>query len=228
MRKTVGEGTTNLTAINHYDGSGEALAWRDEGESKYTRLIPGIDGSLSATQTNGGTPVLQLHDLQGDVVGTAALSETETRLLSTYNSTEFGVQVNGPPPTKYSWLGGEAASSELSSGTLIMGTVSYVPQLGRQLQTQVVIPPGMAIDGAEGVPYIVQVSGWSIQALEAQAKIDGQIYDAELQKAEEQEAQEKACAIASMCVTPEEGPTSGLTKDPTGYYGGRPPKNGRT
>src|SRR6202035_5590253 len=175
-----------------------------------------IDGSLGATQTNGETPVLQLHDLQGDVIGTAALSETETKLLSTYNSTEFGVQVNGPPPTKYSWLGADGASSELSSGTLIMGTVSYVPQLGQQLQTQAVIPPGMAINGAEGVPYIAQMSAWSIQALEAQAKADGQIYEAELQKAAEQEAQEKACAIASMCVTPEEGPTSGPLEDPTG------------
>ncbi len=205
VRKTVREGTTNLTTIDHYGGGGEALTWTDEGEGKYTRMIPGIDGSLSAIQVNGGAPVLQLHDLQGDVVGTAALSETETKLLSTYNSTEFGVQVNGPPPTKYSWLGDEGVSSELSSGTLIMGTVTYVPQLGRALQTQAVIPPGMAINGAEGVPYIAQASGWSIQAGENQAKGDAQNYEVELQKAAEREAEEKSCAIASMCVAPEEG-----------------------
>jgi hypothetical protein len=204
VHKTVGEGTTNLTAIDHYDGGGEALAWRDEGEGKYTRLIPGIDGSPCATQTNGGTPVLQLYDLQGDVVGTAALSETETKLLSTYNSTEFGVQVNGPPPTKYSWLGAEAVSSELSSGSVIMGTVSYVPQLGRLLETQAVIPPGMAINGAQGVPFTAQASTWSIQANETQARTDQENYEAELQRAAEQEAEEKACAIGSMCQAPGE------------------------
>jgi tripartite motif-containing protein 71 len=215
VRKAVGEGTTNLTTIDHYSGGGEALTWTDEGESKYTRMIPGIDGSLSATQVNGGTPVLQLHDLQGDVVGTAALSETETKLLSTYNSTEFGVQVNGLPPTKYSWLGDEGVSSELPSGTLIMGTVAYVPQLGRALQTQAVIPPGMAINGAEGVPYIAQASGWSIQAGENQAKGEAQNYEVELQKAAEREAEEKSCPIASMCVTPEEG---GAEEEPAEEY----------
>jgi YD repeat-containing protein len=203
VRKTVGEGATNLTTISHFAGGGEALTWRDEGEGKYTRMIPGIDGSLSATQANGGTPILEIHDLQGDVVGTAALSETETKLLSAYNSTEFGVQVNGVPPTKLSWLGAEGVSSELSSGALIMGTVAYVPQLGRPLQTQAVIPPGMAINGAEGVPYIAQASAWSVQAGEAQAQGDSQNYEAELQKTAEREAEEKACAIASMCVTPE-------------------------
>ncbi len=205
VRKTVGEGTTNLTTIDHYGGAGEALTWKDEGGEKYTRLIPGIDGSLAGVQVNGGTPVLQLHDLLGNVIGTAALSETETKLLSTYNSTEFGVQVNGPPPTKYSWLGAEGASSELSSGTLIVGTVAYVPQLGRPLQTQTVIPPGMAINGGEGTRYIAQASGWSIQAGEAQAKGAAEIYEAELQRAAEQEAEEKACPIASMCAEPEEG-----------------------
>jgi len=213
VRKTVSEGTTSLTAIDHYDGGGEALTWRDEGESKYTRLIPGIDGSLSATQSNGGTPVLQLHDLQGDVVGTAALSETETKLLSTYNSTEFGVQVNGPPPTKYSWLGAEGVASELSSGSMIMGTVSYVPQLGRSLETQAVIPPGMATNGAQGVPFIAQASAWSIQANETQARTDQENYEAELQKAAEKEAEEKACAIASMCQTPGENYSPGEGED---------------
>jgi hypothetical protein len=59
----------------------------------------------------------------------------------TTESTEFGVPVNGAPPTKYSWLGASGVSSELSSGTLVMGTVAYQPQLGRALQTQAVVPP---------------------------------------------------------------------------------------
>jgi YD repeat-containing protein len=217
IRKTVGEGTTNLTTINHYGGGGEALTWKDEGSGKYTRLIPCVDGTLGAVQTNGETPVLQLHDLQGNVVGTAALSETETKLLSTYNSTEFGVQANGAPPTKYSWLGTSGISSELSSGTQISGTVAYQPQLGRALQTQAVVPPGMAINGAEGVPYVVQASAWSIQANEAQGQADVRNYEAELQKAAEEEAEQKACPIASMCQQPE-GEEQGPDEDPEGIY----------
>ncbi len=173
---------------------------------------------IRATQTNGGAPVLQLHDLQGNVIATAALSETETKPLTTYNSTEFGVPVNGSPPTKYSWIGSTGASSELSSGTLTVGTVSYQPQLGRRLQTATVIPPGMLVNGAEGEAYIVQGSAWSIQANEAQARIDEATIQAELQATAEKEAAEKACPIASMCVIPEEemGELEGGEGDPEG------------
>jgi sugar lactone lactonase YvrE len=206
IRKTVAEGTTKLTTISHYGGPGEALTWKEEGEKtgKYTRLIPGIDGTLTATEASGQEAVLQLHDLQGDVVATAGLSETETKLLSPYNSTEFGVPVNGTPPTKYSWLGAEAVSSELSSGTLITGTVSYVPQLGRPLQTVAVVPPGVAVNGAEGIPYIAQASAWSIDANTATGEEDAHEYEATLEEAAKREAEEKACAIASMCTPPEE------------------------
>ncbi len=198
--KTVGEGTTKLTTIDHYDGSGEAVTWKEEGSGKYTRLIPGIEGGLSATQTNGETPILQLHDLQGDVVATAALSETETKLLTTYNSTEFGVPVNGTPPTKYSWLGSAGVSSELSSGASIMGTVSYVPQLGRALQTQPVIPPGAGVKSAEGVPYTSQVSAWSINSATTVAQNGAHEYEIEQQKTAQREAEEKRCTtVASMC-----------------------------
>ncbi len=207
VRKSVGKGTSNVTAISHYAGPGEALSWKDEQEGKYTRLIPGPDGSLCATETNGEAPVLQLHDLQGDIVATAAVSETETKLLSTYNSTEFGVPTNGAPPTKYSWLGSGAVSSELSSGALLYGTVAYQPQLGRALQTQAVIPPGLALAGATHVEtYISQVSTWSIDGATTQAEEGARQYALEQQKKAEQEANEKACAIASECVEPEGAP----------------------
>jgi len=222
IRKNQAEGTIKLVTINHYAGPGEALTWKCEEEptkkeceeekpTKWTRLIPGIDGTLCATQTNSEAPVLQLHDLEGNVVATAADSETETKLLSTYNSTEFGVQVNGPPPTKYSWLGATGVSSELSSGALVAGTVAYQPQLARQLQTQPVTPPGAAINGgtAEVVPYAAQGSGWSIDANNATGAQDTHEHELEEQETEEREAQEKACAIASECVVPESNAPEG-------------------
>ena len=64
---------------------------RRKKEAKWTRNIPGIDGALDAIQTSGGTPVLQLHDLQGNIVGTVGDSESETKLEHDYVSTEFGV-----------------------------------------------------------------------------------------------------------------------------------------
>src|SRR3984957_11220302 len=135
--KTVSKGTTKATVVNHYPGPCEAISWTceedtkecEEGKgTKWTRDIPGIDGSLSATQHDSEAAVLQLHDLEGNVIATAADSETETKLLTTYNPTEFGVPVNGTPPTKFSWLGASGLATEQSTGAANPGGSSYVPQ----------------------------------------------------------------------------------------------------
>ncbi len=169
--KTVSEGTTKVTVVNHYPGPGEAISWAceeaakecEEGKgTKWTRNIPGIDGSLAATQHNSEAAILQLHDLQGNIVATAAVSETQTKLLTTYNPTEFGVPVNGTPPTKYSWFGASGLATEQSSGAANPGGGSYVPQLGRPLQTEPVEPPGAYANGSyNGMPYRTGVSAQS-------------------------------------------------------------------
>lgn len=187
--KTKSSGKTSATVISHYAGSGETPLWTTEGTGKWTRDIPGIDGSLAAVETNGGTPVLQIHDLQGNIVATASLNETETKLLTKYNPTEFGVPVNGAPPTKFSWLGATGVSSELSSGTLVTGTVSYVPQLGRALQTEAVTPPGAIPNGlGSGAAYVAQVTGIEIASGNEAAK----------KHAEEGIAEEKAAELAAQ------------------------------
>jgi streptogramin lyase len=138
--KTVAGGKTTSTDISHYAGPREALSWTSEsseGSETWSRNIPGIDGGLDAIQTSSGSVVLQLHDLKGNIVATAGLSETETKLLSTYNSTEFGVPNEGKAPPKYAWFGADGiASSELPSGTVAQDGVTYVPLTGRPLQTQ--------------------------------------------------------------------------------------------
>jgi YD repeat-containing protein len=144
--------TSATSALPHYGGAGGAVTWMcEEAESskeceekkatKWTRNIPGMDGALTATQTSGGTITLLLHDLQGNVVAEAALSETETKLLKTYNSTEFGVPQPGTPPPKYSWLGASGVASESSTGTVVKDGITYVPQTGRSLQTQSLTVP---------------------------------------------------------------------------------------
>lgn len=197
--ETTIKGKLETTTISHYAGPGEALTWTSEGASKWTRNIPGIDGTLSAIQTSSGTTTLQLHDLQGDIVGTASLSESETKLLTTYNSTEFGVPTTSTPP-KYSWLGAGGITSELtSSGVSTQGGSSYVPEIGRPLQTGPIATPGDFANGTGGAG-IVQAT--YLQAAASQMKTIAIEHEAALEAAARLEAEERAAmeaCPASMC-----------------------------
>jgi RHS repeat-associated protein len=142
-REAVSTGKTSADIISHYAGGGDSPAWTvEEPSGHWTRNIAGIDGSLCATQFNGEAPVLQLSNLHGDIIATAALSEVETKLLSTNDTTEYGVPRTSIPP-RYSWLGSVERPTELPSGVIAMGVRSYVPQLGRFLQDDPV-PGGSA------------------------------------------------------------------------------------
>ncbi len=144
------------TIIAHYAGSGGALAWTSEGTERWTRDIFGVEGDLAAIQEAGKTAVLQLHDLQGNIIGTAEDSEAATKLLSTYNSTEFGVPQPGTTPPKYAWRGAAGVSSEPSqaAGTSTQSGSSYVPEIGRPLQTGPIASPGSFPDGTGGVGVV--------------------------------------------------------------------------
>ena len=140
--QTISKGTTNSNLTAHYDGPGAGPAWTSEAStSTWTRNIAGIDGTLTAIQTDTTAPVLQLHDLHGDVIATAALSEKETKLLTKYNSTEFGVPTSKATPPPYAWLGASGLSTALPSGTITQDGNSYVPQTAHTLQTEAVNLP---------------------------------------------------------------------------------------
>jgi hypothetical protein len=190
VRETV-SGTNTTTT--HYDGPGSAVAWTSETGGKSTRNIPGIDGSMSATQTNGAEAVLQLQDLQGDVVATASLSTLATKVLTSYNSTEFGVPNAEKTPPKFAWLGAAGIASSLSSGVITYGATSYVPQLGRALQAEAVEAPGIAPHGTGAdVAYSAQEEPWVFQGAAAEgAEAPG------LEAAREQAALEAAWAAAT-------------------------------
>jgi DNA-binding beta-propeller fold protein YncE len=163
------EGATSKTTITHYPSSGEASSWTEE-EGKWTRNIPGIDGALTATQSSAGAVVFRLHDLQGNIVAEAGSSESETKLISSYNSTEFGVPSEGKAPPKYAWLGAGGVSTELSSGVATQGGASYVPQVARDLQTAPVVPPGAFPDGqGTGSQYDSEIPGWYISLSNAES-----------------------------------------------------------
>ncbi len=134
--KTTIKGKAEPAIVSHYAAPGDAVAWTSEEGKTWTDDIPGIDGTLSATHSSSGTTELQLHDLKGNIVATASLNEAETKLLKTYNSTEFGVPNEGKEPPKYAWLGAGGITSELPSGTIAKDGITYVPLTGQSLQTQ--------------------------------------------------------------------------------------------
>jgi hypothetical protein len=195
------KGKLESTVIDHYAGPGEALTWASEGSEKWSRNIPGIDGALDAIQTNAGTPVLQLHDLAGDIVATVNDSEAETKLASTYNSTEFGVPQPGTTAPKYAWLGANGLATELSSGTATKGGASYVPQVARDLQTAPVVPPGAFPNGSgTGSENTAVIPGWSTALANAESAATLAEYTVEqeaLRKKAEQEALETNERIAA-------------------------------
>ena len=169
-RETVSTGTKASTVISHYSDNNDSPTWVGEGGETWSRNIPGIDGALDAIQSSSGVTQLQLHDLQGDIVAKAADGETETKLISTYNSTEFGVPNEGKAPPTYAWLGAGGVSTELSSGVSTQGGASYVPQVARDLQTEPVVAPGAFPEGAgTGAAYVPTISGWSIALSETQS-----------------------------------------------------------
>ena len=193
--------TGTKKVITHYDGPGEAVAWTCEGAekgekcestAKWTRNIPGIDGALTAIQNGTGatseTPILQLHDLQGDVVATIKDKTGEAKLESTYNSTEFGVPNGGKEPPKFAWLGAGGVEKSLASGVITEGATSYVPQTGMPLQSEQVAPPGLPEGSGAGAPYIFQEEPWVLQGATREAdEAPG------LEAQREREAEEAAC-----------------------------------
>jgi RHS repeat-associated protein len=134
--ETIATGTSESTVTSHYDGPGNAPAWTVTSTGNWTRNITGINGALAAIQTSAKEkePVLQLADLHGDIIGTAAISETESKFVPANETNEYGV-----PRTSitagYSWLGGDQLPTELPTGIIGMGARTYIPQLGRFLQT---------------------------------------------------------------------------------------------
>jgi RHS repeat-associated protein len=130
----ISTGKIVASETQHYAGPGDTPAWTAELSGNWTRKISTMSG-LSAIEHNGEAPILQLTNLHGDIVATAQDSETTTGLASTIKeASDYGVPATETPP-KYSWLGSHEIATELPSGVTQMGARSYVPELGRFLQT---------------------------------------------------------------------------------------------
>jgi YD repeat-containing protein len=186
------EGTAGAT-VYHYGSAGGTPTWTTRGGDQWTRNIRGIDGVLDAIQSAGKSPTIELHDLEGDVVGTAEDdNEKETQLLTPYRSTEFGVPTTASPPP-YSWLGGSGVSTELESGTIVESGAAYVPEIAAPLQTD-----GIAIPENVATQYTSMIEPWVAESLASGAA--EQLLQAQQARKAREAAEMPAGAIPGGCV----------------------------
>jgi hypothetical protein len=119
-------------------------------------------------------------------------------------------------------------TTELPSGITNSSTVSYIPQLGRALQTEPVVPPGSSPSGTfTAAPYTVPYEAWigtSAAAWGAAAPEREAARQAALQReAEEAAARARANQPPEAIPTPEEGAGQETFGDPVHcYVGGTP------
>jgi hypothetical protein len=121
------------TSTNHYADSGDSPAWTST-NTGWTRNISGIAGGLAATIDQTGTVVLQLVNMHGDLVDTAADDPAATGPNGYTESTEYGAPRNPTTaPDTYGWLGAKQRSTNDLAGLTLMGVRLYNPASGRFL-----------------------------------------------------------------------------------------------
>jgi hypothetical protein len=124
------------------------------------------------------------------------IANPKPNLLSSYNSTEFGVPTTSSPP-KYSWLGADGVASELTStGVSTQNGSSYVPEIGRPLQTGPIASPGSFPNGTGGEGI---VSAPYLGAASTQLAVASAQQWAEKEEAKKREAEERAFMEEGFC-----------------------------
>ena len=133
-------GSEEGTDIYHYAGESDSPVWTEEigeKETTWSRNIGALGGGLGALEMSSGEITLQLADMRGNVVATAAIDPEAQELLSTQRFDEFGNPEQSGSleggSAEYGWLGLKGRRTQLPSGVIQMGVRSYVPALGRFL-----------------------------------------------------------------------------------------------
>ncbi len=206
--ETINTGKTSSTITDHYDGPGNSIAWTSEGGGKWERRIPGIEGALAAVQTGTAKEdvTLQLHDLQGNIVATVEDSETATKLLTKYNSTEYGAPNSTGAPPKYAYQGANGLTSENSTGRIVQDGVTYVPQTGAMLQPPEDLAPGTPTN--HNTAYVSNPNNPADQA--GAHEIGAQIAKREQENREREEASHPAGEVPVPTLADGESQEEGL------------------
>jgi tripartite motif-containing protein 71 len=214
-REIVSTGKIVASEVQHYAGAGGTPTWTGETSGNWRRNISTMTG-LTAIQRNSEAPILQLSNLHGDIVATATTSETATGLASTIKeASDYGVPATETPP-RFSWLGAHEIPTELPSGVATMGVRSYVPQLGRFLQTDprsggsansysYVFGDPINTNDLTG-EYTFGFGASLTESLNAHGAELAQAYEAELRAEAERKAREAAQEAAMLASFETEGP----------------------
>ncbi|HEV7942467.1 MAG TPA: SMP-30/gluconolactonase/LRE family protein [Solirubrobacteraceae bacterium] len=142
--ETIKKLNTAIT-IAHYSGPGSSVpSWSYNQTAGTINRNVAAFGGLVAVEEAGKEALLQIRDLEGNVVGTAVLSESASHPHTLERATTYGVPTKEKPEDKYNWLGTGGITSSLSSGTIVQDGATYVPQLGAPLQTQGTPEPAIA------------------------------------------------------------------------------------
>jgi RHS repeat-associated protein len=152
------------THTNHYTGDGDSPAWTSEnsvGTPTWTRNFSAF-GSMTATMNQAGTIALEFTNLHGDIVGTAATTDTTWNYSSGFSETdEYGRSSVGGAGSRYDYLGTAQRQRDTNSGLQLMGIRVYNPSTGRFLQTDPIVGGGAnTYDYASGDPVNnIDISG---------------------------------------------------------------------
>lgn len=142
------ESATSTTTTNHYADSSDSPIWASTSGTVWTRNLIGIDGSLAGTVDQTGTVVLNLANLHGDIVATAADDLAATNTTARFESTEFGgPRTPASAPDTYGYVGAKRRSTNDLGGLTLMGVRLYNPATGRFLSVD-------PVPGGNDNPYV--------------------------------------------------------------------------
>ena len=127
--------TAGPTLTNHYIDGSDNPAWIAASDGTWTRTTDAPTGGLAATTDNTSTVTLNLANLHGDLIATAA--PTDTTPASYTETTEYGLpRDTSTTNPRYGWLGTHHRNTGDALAQLtLMGIRLYNPTTGRFLST---------------------------------------------------------------------------------------------
>lgn len=142
ITRTLTGGVSLEETINHYADDSDSPAWietksRPDASApwdvSWKRYVADLAGGLAVTHDSHGATEVQIANLHGDIVGTAAVGSAELESYS--EQTEYGLarDPGGALDQPYRWHGSAQRSSNTVPGLVLMGVRLYNPSTGRFL-----------------------------------------------------------------------------------------------